>query len=493
MKKFLLALLLPCAALAGTTPPAHQPEEPAVKNSSLIRVNATNQAFDFFRPWMKKTPYTRRGIGVIVGDNQILITAEMVANRTYIELEKPGSAEKSPAEVIIVDYDANLALLKASDPAFLKGATPLALDTAARVGDRVDILQLESNGVIARTPATITTVTVAPYPMDRLALLTYRMSAPLQNRDGSFTIPAVRDGKLLGLLMRYDSRSQTAELVPSPVIARFLEGAKLAEYVGFPRAGLAFASTRDPQFRRYIKLKEDGGVYLTEVAPDGPAAKAGLKKGDVVLAVGGKAIDQDGNYDDPEFGKISFSHLTSVGSKVGDKLDFTILRDGVKQTIPVTFEARDKSKIVSESYMFDRQPRYYILGGLVFQELSRPYLMEWGGNWAKEAPQRLVYLDAFQDELSDDRGKIVFLSQVLPTQNTVGYENLENLVVSKINGVPIKRLADVARAVASPENGFHKIEFEDDPGFIYLDATEAEKSKAQLMQDYSIPALENLD
>ena len=81
----------------------------------------------------------------------------------------------------------------------------------------------------------------------------------------------------------------------------------------------------------------------------------------------------------------------------------------------------------------------------------------------------------------------------MPTQNTVGYENLENLVVSKINGVPIKRLDDVARAVASPENGFHKIEFEDDPGFIYLDAKAAENGKAQLMQDYGIPALENLD
>lgn len=492
MKKFLLLLLLPVLAYAGTTPPAHQ-EEPEIKSSSLIRVNATNQAFDFFRPWMKKTPYMRRGIGVIVGENQVLITAEMVANRTYVELEKPGSAEKSPAEVVVVDYDANLALLRAADPAFLKGTTPLALDTAARVGDKADILQLENNGIIARTPATLTTVTVAGYPLDRIALLTYRMSAPLQNRDGSFTIPAVRDGKLLGLLMRYDARSQTAELVPSPVIARFLEGAKLAEYPGFPRAGLAFASTRDPQFRRYIKLNEDGGVYLTEVAPDGPAAKAGLQKGDVVLAVGGKPVDQDGNYDDPEFGKISFSHLSTVGSKVGDKLEFTVLRDGKKQVVPVMLEARDKSKIVSESYMFDRQPRYYILGGLVFQELSRPYLQEWGGGWVKEAPQRLVYLDAFQDELPGDRGKIVFLSQVLPTPNTVGYENLENLVVSKVNGVPIKRLADLARAIASPQNGFHKIEFEDDPGFIYLDAAEAEKAKVQLMQDYSIPALENLD
>jgi len=36
---------------------------------------------------------------------------------------------------------------------------------------------------------------------------------------------------------------------------------------------------------------------------------------------------------------------------------------------------------------------------LIFQELSRQYLREWGPNWLKEAPQRFVYLDRFQWEL----------------------------------------------------------------------------------------------
>ena len=55
----------------------------------------------------------------------------------------------------------------------------------------------------------------------------------------------------------------------------------------------------------------------------------------------------------------------------------------------------------------------------------------------KDAPQRLVYLDAFQNELPPDRGKIVFLSQILPTPNTLGYENLEHLVV-KVNGCSLR-------------------------------------------------------
>jgi membrane-associated protease RseP (regulator of RpoE activity) len=429
---------------------------------------------------------------VVLSGGEILVTAELVVNRTYVELEKAGSAEKSPAEVVVVDYDCNLALLKPSDPAFLKDAKPLALDSGARVGDKASILQLESNGLIADTPGVITTITVAGYPLDHLALLTYRISAPLQNREGSFTIPAVRDGRLLGLLMRYDARSQTAEVVSAPVISHFLADAKLASYPGFPRAGLVFASTRDPQFRRYIGLNEDG-VYITEIRPGSAAEKAGLRVGDVIVAVAGMPLDQDGNYDEPGIGKIPFSHLTNTLGHVGDTVNFTILRNGKREMIPVILAGINKEHSISDPYEFDNQPRYLILGGLVFRELSRPYLQEWGGNWTKDAPQRLVYLDAFQNELPPDRGKIVFLSQVLPTPSTLGYENLEHLVVNKVNGMPIKSLDDIAKAAVSPKDSFLKIEFDEDPTFIYLDASDIEKSKSQLMRDYGIPALENLE
>ena len=499
MKHLALALFLfsslPPALQAGAAMSPKTAKESAslpVSNTSLVRVNSTGQAYDFFRPWAKKPPFMRRGLGVVLPDHRVLVTAELVANHTYVELEKSDTAEKTPAEVVVVDYDANLALLKPVDAAFLQDAKPLQLDTGARVGDRASILQLESNGLIAETPATITTITVAPYPLDHLALLTFRVSAPLQSREGSFTIPAIRNGRLLGLLMRYDARSQTADLIPAPVIEHFLADASLETYPGFPRAGMAFASTRDPQFRRYIGLQENGGVYVTEVRPDSAAAKAGLRKGDIILAVDGKSVDQDGNYEHPDFGKISFSHLTSTVGRTGDTIPFTIQRDGQRLDVPVTLEPLDKASLVSVPYAFDAPPRYYILGGLIFQELSRPYLQEWGGGWPKEAPQRLVYLDAFQNELPTDRGKVVFLSQVLPSPNTLGYENLDHLVVTKVNGVEIKSLEDLARAAGAPQDGFHKIEFEQDPVFIALDAAELENGKGQLMQDYGIPALENL-
>ena len=142
--------------------------------------------------------------------------------------------------------------------------------------------------------------------------------------------------------------------------------------------------------------------------------------------------------------------------------------------------------------MVDRAPRYIILDGVVFMELSRPYLQEWGADWLKKAPQRLVYYDAFQNELPQDRGKIVFISQILPSPDTIGYEQLDNLVVSKVNGQEIRSLDDLAEAVKRPDNGFQKIELEEDPGVLFLDAAAIEANRDNLIKKYSLPALQRL-
>jgi membrane-associated protease RseP (regulator of RpoE activity) len=48
------------------------------------------------------------------------------------------------------------------------------------------------------------------------------------------------------------------------------------------------------QLAGYFKLSADAGVLVTEVDEDGPAAKAGLKAGDVILAFDGKEV-RDGD------------------------------------------------------------------------------------------------------------------------------------------------------------------------------------------------------
>jgi S1-C subfamily serine protease len=495
MKKYPPIAVFAVVLLALLRPAAAKNEAAKEKLLPVIRVNATTQAYDFFHPWTKRAPVSRRGLGAVLDGGRVLVTAELVANANYVEFEKADGGEKIPATVEAVDYEANLAILKPSDGKFLDGIKPLAL-THAGVGDHVAVWQLEPTGELLSTSGLLTTVEVSRYPIDDTALLIYRLTSSLQYRDSSFTVPVAKDGKLIGLLMRYDNRSQNVDVIPAPVIEHFLKAAASKEYRGFPRGGVIYSAMRDPQLRRYAGLKneETGGVYVTEVIKGGSAEKAGLQTGDVILAIGGNAIDADGNYADPQYGKISLVHLISTKNFDGDAVKFKIFRSGGTLEIPVTLTNRPAEDYVIEPYVIGRAPKYYVLGGLVLQELSRQYLKEWGAEWSKKAPQRFIYMDSYQSELfHDDRKKIVVLTQVLPSPATIGYEDLSSLIVTKINGVELKSLADVETALKNPADGFHKIEFSENPRVIYLDAKQVEDGEPALMQNYGLPAIKRLE
>ncbi len=200
--------------------------------------------------------------------------------------------------------------------------------------------------------------------------------------------------------MRYDSRTQNVDVIPSPVIEHFLKDASGSKYHGFPRAGVLFAGTRDPQLRRYAGLDagQSGGVYVTEVQKDGPAGTSGIQRGDVILEVADKTVDQDGNYQDPLYGKISIIHLISTRNYEGDTLKLKIFRQGKTMPVEIKVTHRPVEDYAIEPYIIDRQPSYYVLGGLVMLQLSRQYLKEWGLEWYKKAPERFVYYDRFQSD-----------------------------------------------------------------------------------------------
>ena len=367
-----LAAVVPLRAAPGVRPVAKS-------ELSVVRVNSTNQDYDFFRPWSKKNPRAFHGLGAIVAGNRVLVTAQLVANHSYVELERAESGQKTDATVVCVDYEANLALLQPTSENFLAGLHPLDLTLDAAVGDRVNVLQLESNDALVSTPGPITTIEVGHYQLEGIAMLIYRLSLPLQYREGSFTAPVIKDGKLAGILMRYDPRTQSVDVLPAPVIAHFLKDVDSGSYQGFPRIGMDHAPLRDPQLRHYANLPAgSGGVYVTEVVPNSPAAKAGLKPGDVLLEVAGAAVDQDGNYEEPLYGRIAFTHLITTKAYAGDKLPMKIFRDGSTQTLEVTLAHQPPKDYLSEPYVIDEAPRYYVVDGLIFEELSRQYLKEWG-------------------------------------------------------------------------------------------------------------------
>src|SRR4051794_7606227 len=158
------------------SPLLHAADKPAV-----MRVNVTSQGWDFLRPWGKRQPATKRAIGAVItpnGEPRVLVTGDLVQNSTYVELESADGGEKVPASVEVVDYEANLALIKAEDPAFLKELPHLDI-TESKIGDSLDVWQLEDSGRLLVTSGPMTTADYAPYPLEG-SLLVYRMTVQMQ-------------------------------------------------------------------------------------------------------------------------------------------------------------------------------------------------------------------------------------------------------------------------------------------------------------------------
>jgi serine protease Do len=102
-----------------------------------------------------------------------------------------------------------------------------------------------------------------------------------------------------------------------------LAGLSQTSYMGVNLADI------DSDRARALKLRDVHGVEITRIEDNSPAAKAGLKTGDVVLEYNGQRVEGM-----EQFGR--FVRETPAGREV----KLIISRDGNAQTVPVTLAAR---------------------------------------------------------------------------------------------------------------------------------------------------------
>lgn len=490
-----LAGLLAAVLTAPLTAAAETPSPEA----SILRVNVTNQPHNFALPWQKRQPGSKQGLGALLDGRRVLVTAELIQDASYVEFEVASSGKKLTAQVATVDYEANLALLTPKDDPedFFDGLVPFPISTTPpKNGDRFEVWQFEANGTPVISGITYDTARLGRYFVDGSYFLQFDANGAVNYREGSFTLPVIQGGHLAGMLLSYDSEDQVATILPFPIIRAFLDDAADGTYAGFPSFGIKFSPTLDEQLRTYLKLPDGtGGVMVTGVMPETSAALAGLKEGDVLLEIGGYKLDARGNYQDPTWGLLAMGHLVKGANTVGTELPMKISRDGQLMDLTLKLTRKEPHDFLVDPYVFDRGPRYLILGGLVFSELTRTYLEAFGNDWRDRAPFEFVFAVQNPEKFArDGRKKLVFLAGALPSQTTIGYEGVRGAFVEKVNGQVINDIKDLAAALANPVDGLHKIEIDEVPYTLYVDAAlAAQDNKTLLPQRYRITELQRLE
>ena len=280
------------------------------------------------------------GSGVILSaDGYVLTNGHVVSNarRVRVRIAAEGTTGQSilqpggkilEARVVGIDRDTDLAVLKIDKT----GLEPLHLgdsDTLRQgqlvmaFGNPLGLENSVSLGIVSSVARQIK-------PDDSMIYI--QTDAPINpGNSGGPLVDA--DGNVMGLNTFILSQSGGSEglgfAIPSNIIKNVFEQLRDSGHVHRGEIGVV-AQTITPALAQALKLMQDWGVILSDVTPDGPADKAGLKAGDIVMSLNGKTMENARQLD-----------VNLYRYKLGDKVNVQVLRGDEKLTYPVAVTERE--------------------------------------------------------------------------------------------------------------------------------------------------------
>lgn len=238
------------------------------------------------------------GSGVVVDPSGYVVTNAHVvegAQRVRVLLpQREGAAGAHrvkrihDARVVGIEPDLDLALLKID----ATGLPTLTLGTReVRPGQLVFAVGSPQGLASTVTMGVISSVARQPLP-DR-PMLYIQTDAPIN--PGNSGGPLVdTEGNVVGINTLILSQSGGSEglgfAIPAPVVQFVYESLRRYGHVHRTVVGVS-AQEITPGLAHALALPQDWGVVVSDVAPEGPAAEAGLKAGDVLLSVDGRAVE----------------------------------------------------------------------------------------------------------------------------------------------------------------------------------------------------------
>jgi len=488
-----ISLILFAADCSWGTSSQAQADQTNMLKDSLVYLETSTYSFSALQPWRHSDLSKRTGYGCAVGDYDVLTTAANVADAAFITVRKFGQNELIPAKVKVVDYESNLCLLNLDRTKLLQPLRPICFHETYQKGAEVYFYWLSNDNRIQSGRGYVDRVEVSRSKTSYAHFINYKIGNVSQSAGQAHLF--FQEDNAIGLGCWHDKSIKESGVIPAMVINQFLADAKQGDFAGFPMVGFKTAKLLDPALRGWLQMPETlkDGIYISEVYTLGTGSDT-LHQHDVILAIGGKPIDAYGRFEDEKYQKISFEHLITSRSP-GDKIALEVWRDGKKQLLNIEAKNFRVDDMLVPYYEYDKQGEYIVIGGFIFQKLTRKYFQAWGNEWKGRVDPHLYhyYRDmAFKPD--SERRDVVILSRVLPAQINLGYQDLKQIVVSKYNSMNIHSIKDIIEAKKlDPEGKFEVIEFENNNPTVVLPREQLAMSDSLIGQLYGIEKMQNIE
>jgi peroxiredoxin len=151
----------------------------------------------------------------------------------------------------------------------------------------------------------------------------------------------------------------------------------------------------------WIAIRSDSERRISEVVPGGPASRAGLQVGDVIVSINNKPVASAADV---------ASHI--AGLKLGASVPFVVTRAGTQATIAVTAEQRPEASMLigQPAPPFSLQPVNGVGSATLADLTGHVVLLDVWASWCKLCDATLPYLNDWQTRYERDGLRIVGLS-----------------------------------------------------------------------------------
>ncbi|CAM3013373.1 protease DO [Legionella steigerwaltii] len=454
---------------------------------SVVQIYSDFFVADYDNPWRGPESFTCSGSGFIVQDSAgkkyVMTNAHVAENSTFLQVRLANNrTKKYEANVKCVSYQCDLALLEIEDPEFNNLVEPVELGEMVSLRDRIMVVGFPMGGTeISLSKGIVSRIQVDDYSMSDQRLLQVQVDAAIN--PGNSGGPVFLGNKVVGVAFQgYGGHQGLSYIIPVPIMEHFLkEALSNKEYRGFPTLPIVTEELENDSEREFYRMGKRTGIRVVKV-DNLSDAYSKLKTDDILIAIDGLPISNEGTVDIPDIGNcIDFFHVTQ-SKFIGDSVKLNILRknsdtDEVEELeIDVALDTilGDTEKVSVAEH--DKMPTYYINSGICFVPLTRNYME---GNGCAFEDMHLVEENCILPDApkKNPNEQIVIINTILKCDATQGYDKHLHGIVKEINGKAINNIHDVVRAMEENKDKRHVITLASKSKIIIPNMTAQEHAK----------------